>query len=224
MAIAKNLRDRAISGVILGAVAIGAIVRGGNAFLALAVIVTLLMLVEWINVSRAIVRSKGLPVPLLGLFGPLGAIYCGLTLGALLIIRASEHGLALAIWTLSIVVATDVGAYFAGRTIGGPKLAPKISPNKTWAGLIGGMAAAGLVGMLVAGQGALTPSFAYAGAGLAVLAQAGDLFESWMKRMGGVKDSGRVIPGHGGVWDRLDGLVPVSWVVAALVLSQSAVQ
>lgn len=218
MAISKNLRDRILTGIVLGAVAVGVIVYGGIIFELLIMLVTAIMLVEWINISRAIVRSHALPVPLLALFGPVGTIYCGMTLAALLIIRSAEQGLALALWTLGIVVATDVGAYFAGRTIGGPKLAPRISPNKTWAGLIGGMVMAALVGLLIAGQGGLNLSFAWAGAGLAVVAQLGDLFQSWMKRLAGVKDSGRIIPGHGGIWDRIDGLVPVSWIVATLVL------
>jgi phosphatidate cytidylyltransferase len=218
MAISKNLRDRILTGIVLGAVAVGDIIYGGVAFEMLVVVVSAIMLVEWVNIARAIVRRHGLPVPVLGLLGSLGAIYCGMTLAALLIIRGAEHGLALSLWTLAIVVATDVGAYFAGRAIGGPKLAPRISPNKTWAGLVGGMVLAALAGMLVAGQGGLDLAFAWAGAGLAVVAQLGDLFESWMKRLAGVKDSGRLIPGHGGVWDRIDGLVPVAWVVAALVL------
>ena len=123
------------------------------------------------------------------------------------------------------VIAVDVGAYFAGRAIGGPKIAPKISPSKTWAGLGGGALLAGLVGvlaeMLDIGPGALLPGYnvvALAGAmvgGLliAVLAQAGDFFESWMKRRAGVKDSGSLIPGHGGLFDRLDGFIAVFFML-----------
>ncbi|WP_073975786.1 phosphatidate cytidylyltransferase [Erythrobacter donghaensis] len=119
------------------------------------------------------------------------------------------------------VIAVDVGAYFAGRAIGGPKIAPKISPAKTWAGLAGGALFAALVGMAAEmadiGPGALIPGapvIALAGAVLggvfiAVLAQAGDFFESWMKRRAGVKDSGQLIPGHGGLFDRLDGFIAV---------------
>jgi phosphatidate cytidylyltransferase len=119
------------------------------------------------------------------------------------------------------VIAVDVGAYFAGRAIGGPRIAPKISPAKTWAGLVGGALLAGLVGVLAElvdiGPGALIPGapmVALVGAVLsgvliAVLAQAGDFFESWMKRRAGVKDSGALIPGHGGLFDRLDGFIAV---------------
>jgi phosphatidate cytidylyltransferase len=145
-----------------------------------------------------------------------GVLYAALPAAALIFIRQQPgQGLMLAIWTLAIVWATDIGAFFAGRAIGGPKLAPKVSPNKTWAGLVGGMAAAAIVGAAVAWAARL-PAFCWAaGAPLAVAAQLGDLFESWLKRRSGVKDSGRLLPGHGGVLDRLDGVVPVAMLVAA---------
>lgn len=146
-----------------------------------------------------------------------GLLYAVLPAMALIFIRQQDAGLMLALWTLVTVWATDIGAYFAGRTIGGPKLAPKISPNKTWAGLIGGMVSALLVGALIAWAAKLPGLLYGAGAGLAVAAQAGDLFESWLKRRSGVKDSGRILPGHGGVLDRLDGVVPVAVLVASAI-------
>lgn len=153
-----------------------------------------------------------------------GLLYAGLPAVALIWLRAVPDGLALTLWTLAVVWATDIFAFVAGRGIGGPKLLPRISPNKTWAGLFGGMAGAGVVGagvavvldlpMMVGGLAALP---------LAALAQGGDLFESWLKRRTGVKDSGDLLPGHGGVLDRLDGLVPVALVVAGFVaLSEAA--
>lgn len=145
-----------------------------------------------------------------------GLLYVVLPATALIFLRQQPgQGLALALWTLVIVWATDIGAFFAGRAIGGPKLAPKLSPNKTWAGLIGGMAAALLVGAGVAAISGLAPPYWIAGAPLAAAAQMGDLFESWLKRRSGVKDSGKLLPGHGGVLDRLDGVVPVAVLVAA---------
>lgn len=122
------------------------------------------------------------------------------------------------------VVAVDVGAYFAGRAIGGPKIAPKISPSKTWAGLAGGAALAASVAVAVEltyfgpaavpGYQGMRVLFAVLGGVLiAVLAQAGDFFESWMKRRAGVKDSGSIIPGHGGLFDRLDGFLAVFFVL-----------
>ena len=147
-----------------------------------------------------------------------GALYVGLPALALLFIRAATSGLMLAFWTLSVVWATDIGAYFAGRLIGGPKIAPSVSPNKTWAGLGGGMLAAFATGLAFHLWGGLTIGLALASPLLAALAQAGDFFESALKRNAGVKDSGTILPGHGGVLDRLDGLVPVS-VLVALVLA-----
>lgn len=115
----------------------------------------------------------------------------------------------LVLWAMIVTWATDICAYFAGRSIGGPKLAPRLSPNKTWAGLIGGVAGAALFGFLIARAFDLGSPFLWLGAPMAVLAQAGDLYESAMKRRAGVKDSGAILPGHGGALDRLDGLLPV---------------
>ncbi|MBO9517146.1 MAG: phosphatidate cytidylyltransferase [Porphyrobacter sp.] len=148
-------------------------------------------------------------------------------------------GTFLLVLVIGVTVATDTGAYFAGRAIGGPKIAPSISPSKTWAGLAGGMiASAAWVFVWVMAIDApfdawLGPRFelglnlsfqnlvgaALLGAGLAVVAQAGDFFESWLKRRAGVKDSSRLIPGHGGVFDRIDSLIPVA-IVAGFVATQ----
>lgn len=147
-----------------------------------------------------------------------GIAYCGLPAIALLTIRSLDDGAMLVFWTLAIVWATDIGAYFAGRSIGGPKLAPVISPNKTWAGLIGGVVAALAVGLLFREFAGLPLELVLASPILAVIAQIGDLYESMLKRQAGVKDSGTILPGHGGVLDRLDGLVPVAPAAAALLL------
>lgn len=150
----------------------------------------------------------------------LGLCYAGLPLIALMFLR-DAGGPLLALWTLAIVWATDIGAFFAGRGLGGPLLAPRLSPKKTWSGLAGGMAGAALVGALIAVAGHLPRPYFWLGAPLAVLAQAGDLFESGMKRAAKVKDSGRLLPGHGGLLDRVDGAVPVAVLVAALVANGS---
>jgi phosphatidate cytidylyltransferase len=146
-----------------------------------------------------------------------GVGYIGTAAIAILFLREQPLGFALALWTLAIVWATDIGAYFAGRAIGGPKLAPVISPNKTWAGLVGGMVAAAIVGALIAKFGHLPTRALWIAPLLAVVAQLGDLLESGMKRHAGVKDSGKILPGHGGLLDRIDGLLPVAILVAALV-------
>ena len=130
-----------------------------------------------------------------------------------------ELGLALLVWLFVVVWTTDTAAYFAGRAIGGPRLAPAISPSKTWAGLCGGMLGAALTGALAAwllGSGRLLQA-AGLGALLAVVAQLGDLVESGSKRAAGVKDSGTLIPGHGGLLDRVDGLLFAAPVFAAMV-------
>ncbi|WP_299419816.1 phosphatidate cytidylyltransferase [Sphingomonas bacterium] len=148
-----------------------------------------------------------------------GIVYVAIPVLALLLIRQQKDiGLVYTLWTLALVWMCDIGAYFAGRFIGGPKLAPRVSPNKTWAGLIGGMAAAALFAVAMHYGAGLGKAAVLATPFLAVLAQGGDLFESWLKRRAGAKDSGTLLPGHGGVLDRLDGLVPVAPVAALLVV------
>lgn len=145
-----------------------------------------------------------------------GIVYVGLPVLALLLLRGEPQGRLLSFWAMALVWACDIGAYFAGRSIGGPKLAPTISPNKTWAGLIGGVIAATVFGAVLQ-QFGLPLHLVLATPLLAVLAQMGDLYESQLKRRAGVKDSGNVLPGHGGVLDRLDGLVPVAPAAALMV-------
>jgi phosphatidate cytidylyltransferase len=129
-------------------------------------------------------------------------------------------GWATTLWMLAIVWATDTGAFAAGRTFGGPRLAPRFSPNKTWSGLLGGVVCAALVGGaagLLLDSAHIVPLMLLSGA-LAVVAQTGDLAESIAKRHFGVKDSSGLIPGHGGLLDRLDGMLTVIPAVALLTL------
>jgi phosphatidate cytidylyltransferase len=147
-----------------------------------------------------------------------GVVYAGLPALSVLYLRGVEDGLLLVFWTLALVWATDIGAYFSGRAIGGPKLAPSFSPNKTWAGLIGGVIVTVVFSFALHVYFQLPFRVVLLSAPLAVLAQMGDLFESQMKRLAGVKDSGSIFPGHGGVMDRLDGLIPVAPAVAAVIL------
>jgi len=150
-----------------------------------------------------------------------GVGYIGTAAISILFLRQQPLGFALTLWTLAIVWATDIGAFFAGRAIGGAKLAPTISPNKTWAGLIGGMAAAAIAGALIVKLGHLPARALWLAPLLAVAAQIGDLAESGMKRRVGLKDSGSILPGHGGLLDRIDGMLPVAILVAALVANGS---
>lgn len=151
---------------------------------------------------------------------PAGVLYA-LALGvAILLIRRSTLGLEAVVFVLFVTAATDTGAYFAGRTIGGPKLWPRVSPKKTWSGAIGGFLAAIAVGAAVAAAFALPVTaglIAVAGV-LSVVGQLGDLFESSIKRRFGVKDSGHLIPGHGGLMDRVDALTIASLVALAIGL------
>ena len=152
-----------------------------------------------------------------GVWQGFGTVYIGLPSIAIIWLRAqAPGGLATMVWVLALAIAVDTGAYAAGRSIGGPKLAPRISPNKTWAGLLGGIAAGMVVGV-VAALWLAAPSvwpLVLASALLGVVEQAGDLTESGFKRYFGVKDSGHLIPGHGGFLDRVDGLLAVALAVA----------
>jgi phosphatidate cytidylyltransferase len=146
-----------------------------------------------------------------------GVLYVGIPAFALLSLSWVWETLVL--WVFFVTWATDIMAYFAGRTIGGPKLAPRISPNKTWAGLFGGMMGAGLFGWATATWFEMEPLFFWLGFPLGVIAQAGDLYESWEKRRAGVKDSGRLLPGHGGVLDRLDGLLAAALATTLVLMA-----
>lgn len=149
----------------------------------------------------------------------LGLVYCWVPVLALAWLRSTDIGLWLVAWMLLVVWGTDIGGYFVGRAVGGAKLVPQISPNKTWSGLFGGMALAVIAGTTAVLWFELgnVLSMAVAAACLAVIGQAGDIAESAIKRRFGVKDSGRLIPGHGGILDRVDALVFVAPVVAASV-------
>jgi phosphatidate cytidylyltransferase len=148
-----------------------------------------------------------------------GVPYSGSIAAAPIILRSDpEHGFLAIIFLFAIVWGTDTFAYFLGRAIGGSKLMPQVSPKKTWAGALAGTAAAIVAGLIVAGAAGLAGTFAIAmlAALLSVFAQGGDLFESFLKRRFGAKDSSRLIPGHGGLMDRLDGFVAAG-IVAVLI-------
>jgi phosphatidate cytidylyltransferase len=206
----NELLIRSLTGAVLIAAALVAAFAGGNVFAYAVAAVATVMFYEWTR----IVRGWG------AIWYASGFVYALLPAVSLLWIRERDaHGLELLLWVLLVTWSTDIGAYFVGRAIGRRKLAPSISPGKTIEGLIGGMAVATIVGgawVLSMGLGRalllLAPLFALA-------AQAGDLFESGMKRRAGVKDSGAWLPGHGGVLDRLDGLVPVAVLTALAQLS-----
>ena len=151
----------------------------------------------------------------------LGAAYLALPALALIWLRGlPQLGLQIVVWLLVVVWTTDILAYLVGRNVGGPRLAPSISPGKTWSGLCGGVLAAALAGAVTAWAIGSERLLHAAGLGglLAIVSQIGDLIESALKRRAGVKDSGTLIPGHGGVLDRLDGLILAAPVLALLGL------
>lgn len=201
---------RAATGALLAALAILATVLGGYVFAILAAAAATAVFYEWTRLAR----GWGLGWQVSGFFYALAAAL------ALLWIRdRADEGLYLVMWVFVIVWATDIGAYFTGRAIGGRKLAPAISPGKTWAGFYGGLAAATLLGGAWAILTDLRLGLILLAPFLSVVAQCGDLFESWMKRHAGVKDSGHWLPGHGGVFDRLDGLLPAAILTALAVIA-----
>jgi phosphatidate cytidylyltransferase len=156
-----------------------------------------------------------------GWFAAAGIPYAGVGALSLLWLRLQpEHGLYDTMFLVVVIWCTDIGAYLVGRLVGGKKLAPKISPGKTWSGSVGGLLIGGLAAAMLAAKGHGVDLAALpAGFALSVFAQAGDLLESWIKRKLGVKDSGRTIPGHGGLFDRLDGFLAAAPVAALLALS-----
>lgn len=167
----------------------------------------------------ALARFQGLRP----LWAAVGVPYTLLPILSLLWLRHSAvPPLETVIWVFALVWASDIGAFLVGRAVGGPRLAPEISPHKTWAGLFGAVVAAALVGCVtgIVVEGASGPLIAGLSGLLAVLSQLGDLTESAFKRRFGVKDSSQLIPGQGGVLDRVDGLIVVTLAVAALALLQ----
>jgi phosphatidate cytidylyltransferase len=227
-----DLPVRLASGIVMLVLAGGALWLGGWFWTAFVALIACGVVWEW----NKLIERFGMSGLGETLWFFAGVVYVGGAGIAMLAVRNGRQvlpfdplvlgysPLAVLVGFILPVVAVDVGAYFAGRAIGGPKIAPKISPSKTWAGLAGGALLAGLVGIAVEmadigpgampGSNVLTLASAMLGGLLiAVIAQSGDFFESWMKRRAGVKDSGSLIPGHGGLFDRLDGFLAVFFVL-----------
>lgn len=208
----SDLGVRTASAVVMVAVAGAAVWLGG---VVLDAFIALVALAAFGEFTALIVKAVGGTV-LRSAAILAAAVYVGVA--AWILVQIDSIPLLLLI--VGAVVLVDIFAYFFGRTLGGPKIAPSISPSKTWAGLLGG---------IVGATTALFLYFAFGSSGqinpvrvlemlpfgivIAVIAQSGDFFESWLKRRAGVKDSSRLIPGHGGVLDRVDGLLPVAIVI-----------
>jgi phosphatidate cytidylyltransferase len=252
-----ELPARAVSAVVMAAVAIYLAVLGGVIFACFIAIGAIAALREWHRLVNAgsvapetiasslavtvavlvasfydqlalplLVLALGATASLLWsasrkqapLWHGLGPLYVGLAAVALVILRAAPSGEYLVLGIFVAVWTADTGALFGGRLIGGPKLVPRLSPNKTWAGFVAGTLAAGIAEAIYMGlvNGNAAGGLAL-GIAIALIGHAGDLFESWVKRRFRAKDSGGLIPGHGGVLDRIDSLLFVAPACAFLV-------
>ena len=203
VALQSNLALRIASAAVLAPVAVGAAYFGGWPFAVFWAAAAIAVVWEW-------TRMVAGPIWIAS-----GIIYAAAMFVAPVILRSDPaFGLLAIVLLFAIVWSTDIFGYFAGRAIGGPKLMPAVSPKKTWSGAIAGMLGAMIIAVLVAKFFGSFSVVAIAAVALllSISAQAGDLFESWIKRKFGVKDSSQLIPGHGGVMDRLDGF----WAAAVV--------
>lgn len=210
----RDLRLRVASAAVIAPVGLAALWFGGLAWNVLVAFAAIGMAVEWWAMNRTL-RTGMLSVVISGL------CYIGPACAALVWMRDDGlTGRANVLFVMLVVWASDIGAYVAGRLFGGPKLAPSISPGKTWSGAAGGLVSALAVGFAAAmldPGGILSHGVLVAGA-LGVVSQLGDLLESAIKRRCGVKDSGHLIPGHGGLLDRLDGMLMAAPLAAVVTL------
>lgn len=204
---ASSLRQRILSALVMAPVFLGLMYLGGIPFAITIAVAAIISIHEWVRMAQKGTRFWSDVV--------IGVVYLLIANFSFIVLRNYfDHGLVLIFGLLFCVWACDIGAYFSGKAIGGPKMAPTISPNKTWAGLIGGMFFSGLVLMLYSyltkmSEAPLIVEF-LTGAALGGVGQIGDLFISAMKRRVGVKDTGNLIPGHGGLLDRIDSLLLAS--------------
>jgi phosphatidate cytidylyltransferase len=181
----------------------------------------------WLAVMVGALAAGAVADPARRIWSGAGVVYAGALLVSVELLRASPaYGLTALLWLFAVVWGADVGAYFAGRLIGGPKLWPSVSPGKTWSGAVVGAVVGATLGALLAAiaapEGIRLGPMLQLGLAVAICSQLGDLFESAMKRRAGVKDSSRLIPGHGGLMDRLDGFIVASAVAAGVAVARSS--
>lgn len=210
----RELRLRTLSAVVLAPLALGALWLGGAAWVMLVGMFAVLLAAEWAGLTAQVMTTGGRAAMALA-----GVPYIGGGVAGLLYLRFDPvAGRWATLFVVLVVWGSDVGAFVVGRWLGGPRLAPAISPGKTWSGAVGGLAVAVAMAALLVGAAGDRPDAAALAVALAVAlaAQVGDLLESAIKRGVGVKDSSRLIPGHGGALDRLDGLLVAAPVAAVL--------
>jgi phosphatidate cytidylyltransferase len=219
----RDLWLRVASAVVLAPLAVAAAYLGGTWFIGFWLLAAAGILWEWMGLVAA---ARALAGAARAGWIALGALYAGAMLAAPLVIRADATlGFIAMIFLFAVVWATDVAAYFAGRLIGGAKLCPAISPNKTWSGALAGVLAGTAAGVAVAVFGGIHPiaPIVIVSLLLSVAAQFGDLFESALKRRFGVKDASHAIPGHGGLMDRLDGFIAAALAAALIGLARGGI-
>lgn len=202
----SNLALRIVSSAVLAPLALGVAWLGGLSFAVFWTIAASIVLWEWARLVKG-AHIAGAPV---AWWLVAGTVYAGVLVFAPIVLRQDAvFGFVAIVFLFAVVWVTDVAAYFAGRTLGGPKLWPAVSPKKTWSGAIGGLlggVAAGLLVVKIAGL-AVAPLLILVTLALSVISQGGDLLESAIKRRFNAKDAGQLIPGHGGLMDRLDGFL-----------------
>ncbi len=199
----NNFQSRIISGAILLPLVLLPVWMGGFLFNALVLVVTAAMAIEWRNLTASAANKTRWNV--------IGTLWIVLPILSLIMIRSMQDGLLICLYIFAVVFTTDIAAYIVGRTVGGAKLAPSISPGKTISGAIGGLLGGVASGWLLLSLVALPPQqqsdYIIFSALLSVVSQASDLLESKLKRHFNVKDSGNLIPGHGGILDRTDSFI-----------------
>ena len=205
---ANNTKQRVISSIFLLPFAVYAIFFSLKLFVVFVIAMAILMTIEWIDMAKNSADEKRWRV--------IGFFYILIPLYAVYQLRLISVDIVF--WMFSIIWVTDIFAFFSGRILGGKKLAPTISPNKTWSGLAGAVIATAVIGLISA---SMFPGsvlfFVIASVSLSIIEQISDLVESKFKRIFGVKDSGNIIPGHGGVLDRLDGMMFTAPAVLLLI-------
>ena len=219
----RDLWLRVASSVVLAPLAVAAAYLGGAWFIGFWLLAAAGILWEWMGLVAA---ARALAGAARAGWIALGALYAGAMLAAPLVIRADATlGFIAMIVLFAVVWATDVAAYFAGRLIGGAKLCPAISPNKTWSGALAGALAGTVAGVAVAVFGGIhsIAPIVIVSLLLSIAAQFGDLFESALKRHFGVKDASHAIPGHGGLMDRLDGFIAAALAAALVGLARGGI-
>ena len=210
--ISRNIVIRSISAIFLIPLVVYIILDEIGMFYAIIGLVAVFMGIEWYRMIKSLNRKL--------IWSLFALIYVASFVASFLWIRYQENGQVLLLWLVITTWMADIGAFIFGKIIGGPKLVPKISPQKTWAGFVGAIIFAGLNGITFSKYFSIRSGYIFVGITMAfgILAQLGDLSESWIKRKANIKNSGKMIPGHGGILDRVDSLMGCSIALVILMI------